>query len=263
MGIVPPGEAGPKAKAAAMQAIALDDGSAGAHEALALVRTWTDWDWAGAEPEWERALELNPKAANAHAYYAHFLAITGRVDEALPHSERALELDPVNALFNALYAAVLSFDRRYDEAMTAADTALAMQPDNPVALSMRWIAAFASGRHTEVVEAAKAYLDVLYGDPAVEEALEQGWAEGGYTEAMGRAAAALEERFRKSFVGPVDIVLLYTHAHKHGKALEWLDRAFEIRDPNLPYIGMLSNDPLLRSDPRFQDLLRRMNLPED
>jgi len=262
MGVTPPQEAGPKAKAAALKAIALDDESAGAHEALAGVRTWTDWDWAGAELEWQRALELNPNAANTQAYYAHFLAITGRTDEALPHSERALELDPVNALFHALYAAVLSFNRRYDEAVAAANTALAMQPDNPVALNILWLAASKSGRHTEAVAAAKTCLKVLYADHEVEAALEKGWAKGGYTEAMGRAAAALEERFRRSFVSPFDVAFLYTEAHEHGKALDWLERAFEIHDPNLPYIDMYDFDPL-RSDPRFQDLLRRMNLPED
>jgi len=234
MGITPPHEAGPKAKAAAMQAIALDDESAGAHEALAAIKTWTD-----------------------------FLAIVGRTDEALPHSERALELDPVNALFPALYAAVLGFDRRYDEARAAADMALAMQPDNPVALSMLWLAASTSGRHTEAIEAAKTYLNVCYADPAVEEALEQGWEEGGYTEAMGRAAAALEERSRTLFVSPSDIAMLCAYAHEYGKALDWLERGFEARDPTLPYLNLLVNDPLLRSDPRFQDLLRRMNLPGD
>jgi len=263
MGLVPPHEAGPKAKAAALQAIALDDESAGAHEALAGVRTWTDWDWAGAEVEWQRALELNPNAANTHAYYAHFLAITGHTDEALPHSERALELDPVNALFHTLYAAVLCFDRRYDEALAAADTALAMQPDNPVALYLRWFAASTSGRHAEAVEAAKACWNVLYGDPAIEEAFEQGWAAGGYTEAMGRAAAALDERSRTSYINPADIAPFYASAHEYDKALDCLEQAFEIRDPNLPYINLYNNDPLLRSDPRFQDLLRRMNLPED
>jgi len=262
MGLVPPDEGGPKATAAALKAIALDDGSAEAHEALALVRTWTDWDWAGAEVEWQRALELNPNAANAHAYYAHFLAIMGRTEEAIPHSERALELDPFNALFHALYGVVLCFDRRYDDALAAARFALAMQPDNPAALYLRWFAASASGRHAEAVEAAKAYYNVLYGDPAVEEAFEQGWAQGGYTEAMGRAAAALEERSRTSFVCPADIAPFYASAHEYDKALDCLERAFEVHDPNLPNIGFPVYDPL-RSDPRFQDLLHRMNLPED
>jgi len=141
--------------------------------------------------------------------------------------------------------------------------ALAMQPDNPVALSMLWLAASTSGRHTEAIEAAKTYLNVCYADPAVEEALEQGWEEGGYTEAMGRAAAALEERSRTLFVSPSDIAMLCAYAHEYGKALDWLERGFEARDPTLPYLNLLVNDPLLRSDPRFQDLLRRMNLPGD
>ncbi len=93
MGITVPHEAGPKAKAAAIQAVALDDNSAGAHEALAVVRYAIDWDWAGSEPEWQRAPELDPDAANTHAYFAHFLALTGRIEEAVPHSERGIELD--------------------------------------------------------------------------------------------------------------------------------------------------------------------------
>ncbi|MDB4306017.1 protein kinase [bacterium] len=262
MGLVPPHEAGPKAKAAAMRALALDDESAGAHEVLAVIKTWIDWDWTGAEVEWQRALELNPKAANAHAYYAHFLAIMGRIDEAVQHSERALELDPVNALFRGLYAAVLYFDRRYDESVAEANTALAMQPDNPAGLGSLWLAATGNGQHTEAFAAAKAYLNVCYADPALEEALEKGWAEGGFTEAMRRAATALGRRFSTSFALPVDIAGFYAMAGEHDEALDWLERGFEVHDPSLPYIDMPVFDPL-RSDPRFQDLLRRMNLPED
>jgi serine/threonine-protein kinase len=262
MGITPPQEAGPKAKAAAQRAIELDDELAGAHEALALVRTWTDWDWAGAEPEWQRALELNPSAANAHAYYAHFLASTGRVEEAISHGERALELDPVNALFQALYAVVLQFDRRHDESGAAARTALAMQPDHPAALCALWFSESQAGRLEEAVANAKAYMNVIYADQTVEEALEEGWAQGGYPEAMMRAAAALETRFQTSFALPSDIAFLYLGAGMHDLALEWLERGFEIRDPVMPYLGWPVLDPL-RADARFQDLLRRMNLPQE
>jgi len=262
MGITPPREAGPKSIAAALRAVELDDESAKAHEALALARTWREWDWIGAEQEWQRTLELDPNAANAHAFYAHFLAIMGRIDEAVQHSERALELDPVNALFRGLYAAVLYFDRRYDESVAEANTALAMQPDNPVGLGSLWLAATGNGQHTEAFAAAKAYLNVCYADPALEEALEKGWAEGGFTEAMRRAATALGRRFSTSFALPVDIAGFYAMAGEHDEALDWLERAFEVHDPSLPYIDMPVFDPL-RSDPRFQDLLRRMNLPGD
>jgi tetratricopeptide (TPR) repeat protein len=118
--VTPTHEAGPKAKVAALQAIALDENSAEAYEALALVRTWTDWNWDGAETAWRRALKLNPNAANAHAYYAHFLTIMGRTEEAVRHSGRALELDPFSALLHALYSLTLYYDRRYDEAIAAA-----------------------------------------------------------------------------------------------------------------------------------------------
>jgi len=116
LAITPPDEAGPKAKAAALRAIELDEGSAGAHAALALVKTLTDWDWEGAEPEWRRALELDPNSADAHAFVGYILAITGRTEEAVSHAERAIELDPFNALFHGLSATVLYFDRRYDDA---------------------------------------------------------------------------------------------------------------------------------------------------
>jgi TolB-like protein/Tfp pilus assembly protein PilF len=262
MGFMPPHEAGPKAKAAALRAIELDDRSAAAHGALAAVLTWTDWDWEGAEPEWRRTLELNPSDADTHAFYAHFLANTGRADEAIPHSERSLELDPVNAFFKGMYAVVLSYNNRYKEALGLARTAVAMQPNNPLLLSILWHAEFRTGNFEEAVTTVKTHMGVMYADPTIEEALDGGWVDGGYTEAIRRAAAALETRKRTSFVLPTDIALLWAEAGEHDKTLEWLERGFEVHDPAMPYIGLPVFD-LVRDDPRFHDLLRRMNLPSD
>ncbi len=261
MGITPPHEAGPKAKAAALQAIALDDTSAEAHEALALVRTWTDWDWAGAWPEWQRALELNPNAANAHAYYAHFLAIVGRTDEAIPHSERALELDPFNALFHGLYAVALHFDRRDDDAMAAARTALALQPGQRVARAALQYVFISKGMRDELLALQR---ERIAHDPERVAAFEQGLAEAGYEGAQRGIADVLAARYEKSGgVRAMGIALRYLDAGDYDRAIDWLEKAYEEHDPNLPYLG---NNPLydpLRSDPRFQALLRRMNLPED
>ena len=261
MGVTPPEEAGPKSMAAALRAVELDDESAKAHEALALAKTWRDWDWAGAWPEWRRALDLDPNGANAHAYYAHFLAIMGRVDEAVEHSERALELDPFNPLFHSLYSIVLHYQRRDDDALAAARTALGMQPDEPVAHCVAMITESAGGRHTEAVAAGKAYANVVYGDPAVEEAIDQGWAQGGHREAFRRAVTALAKRFRTSFALPGDIAFFCMAAGEHEQAVEWLEQGFDFHDPSLPYLGLPAFDPL-HSDPRFQDLVRRMNLPD-
>ncbi len=262
MGFASPSECGPKAKAAALRAIELDDGSAGAHEALALVRSWIDWDWAGAWPEWRRALEIGPNRANARAYYAHFLAITGLADEAVAHSERAIELDPHNALFHSLYAAVLLYQRRDNDALAAVRAAVELQPDEPIALFLHMCEASGSGRYADALAAAKAYVNIVCYDHAAEDALEQGWARGGYREAMRQMATTLATRFPTSYVSPYEIAVYYTEAQEHGRALDWLERAYEARDPNLPYLGFPTFDPL-RADPRFQDLRRRMNLPAD
>jgi TolB-like protein/Tfp pilus assembly protein PilF len=265
MGIALPREAGPNAKAAALRAIALDDSSAGVHEALAAVRTWTDWDWKGAEPEWRRALELDPNSANAHAYFAHFLAITGRFDEAVPHSERALELDPFNALFHALYAQVLYGNRRYDDAVAAARAVLAMQPDHPVARNVLQMCLFSNGMLDEQLAFDR---ERLARDAEFVAALERGFAEGGYAGAQRRVADLLAARLEKSgrLVAPggggvMGIAQRHLWAGDYDQAIRWLERAHDVHSANLPYVSFQPLWDPLRSDPRFQDLLRRMNLP--
>jgi tetratricopeptide (TPR) repeat protein len=262
MGFTPPHEAGPKTKAAALQAIALDDSSAIAHARLAGVRTWTDWDWAGAEPEWRRALQIDPNLASAHAYFAHFLAITGRIDEAIPHSERAIELDPFNALFHGLYSMVLCGVRRYDDALVAHRTAQAMQPGLPVSAVDSIL--FAKGMRAELL--AHHREDHFARDPEGLAALEQGLEEAGYEGAQRHIADLMAARYERSSgvpdpnSRPWNVAYYYLYAGEYDRTMDWLEEAFEFRDPSLPYLFYPEYDPL-RSDPRFQDLLRRMNLP--
>jgi serine/threonine-protein kinase len=263
MGIAPPHEAGPKGKAAALRAIALDDSSAAAHGALGAIRTWTDWDWDGAEKAWRRALELDPKAANAHAYFAHFLAIAGRIDEAVLHSERAIELDPYNALFHALYAQVLYSARRYDETMAAARTALAMDPAMGVATDALYSAFVMKGMRDERLALQR---ERIAGTPEQVAAFEQGLAEVGYDGAWRRVADLLvawhESGVPHHAARPKAIANWYRGAGEYEKAMDWLEKAFDQHDPGLPYINIEPKYDPLRSDPRFQDLLRRMNLPQ-
>jgi serine/threonine protein kinase/Tfp pilus assembly protein PilF len=267
MGFTLPADAGPKAKAAALRAIALDDSSAEAHAALALVRTSTDWDWAGAEPEWRRALELDPNAADAHAWFACFLAIVGRTDEAIPHSKRAIELDPFNALFHGMYSWVLYMDRRYDDALAAARTALAMHPNQQPARGTQQLVFISKGMRDEQLADQR---ERIARDPERVAAFEKGLSEGGYEGAQRTIADLLAERYEKAggipdagvfrIYMPCDIALRYIDAGDYDRAMDWLEEAYEVRDPNLPYLDLPVHDPL-RSDPRFQDLWRRMNLP--
>jgi eukaryotic-like serine/threonine-protein kinase len=267
MAITAPREAGPKAKAAALKAIEVDERSAEAHEALAFVMSWTDWDWAGAEREWQRALELNPNDANTHAYYAQFLANVGRTDEALPHAGRALELDPFNALYQGMYATVLLYQRRYDEALAAARTALAVQPESRLALGTLQCVYIVKGMREEQLADQRRR---IANDPGRVAAFEQGLAEGGYEGAQRRIADLLAARYEKAggvpdagtsrVYLPVGIALRYLDAGEYGRALDWLEEAYQVHDPSLANIGKPNWDPI-RSDPRFQDLLRRIGIP--
>jgi len=260
MGISPPLETGPKAKEAALRAIALDANSLEALFALACVKTWIDWDLAGAEPVWRRALEVNPSDASTQAYYGHYLAIVGRIDEAIVHSELALELDPFNALFHSLYAAVLNFDRRYDDAMAAARAALALQPDLPTGRSQLKLAMMGLGMHEERLAVQReSYAD----DLELLAALERGSGEAGYKGAQRRIADVLAARYgTPGGVRARGVADTYFEAGDYELAIDWLEKSYEEHDPNLLYLGRPIWDPM-RSYPRFLDLLRKIGLPAD
>ena len=267
MGLVPPSEAGPKAKAAAERAIALDATSDDAHAALAMVGTWTDWDWNFAEREWQRALEINPSNANAQAYYAHFLAIRGRSNEAVEHGERSIQLDPYNPLFRALYGMVLVFDRNYDGAIAAARSSLELQPGNPLAGAVLQHAYIATGMKDEQLDHQR---ERIARDPERVAAFERGLKEGGYEGAQLAIANLLAARYeaakgvpdasaRRVFTANA-IAWRYIDGGDSRRAIEFLEEAYQARDPNLPYLGLPLFDPL-RPDPRFQALARKMKLP--
>jgi serine/threonine-protein kinase len=263
MGVVSPGEAGQKAKPLALQALALDDNSAEAHEALAGVLAWNEWDWAGAEREWKRTLELNPNAANAHAYYAHYLVITGRGAEAVSHSERAIKLDPFNPLYHSLYGIALVGLRRYDDALAAAHRAIAIRGDTSLAYGVVQRVYLGKGMKKE--QLADQRLRIAK-DPERVAAFDRGLAEGGYEGAQRAIADVLAARYEKAKSrtaagNETGIAMRYLDAGDKDRAIAWLQKAYDNHDQNLPYLGWPNWDPL-RSDPRFQALLRRIGLPQ-
>ena len=260
MGRAPRNEAVPLAKAAAEKAVELDDTLAEAHYALALVRAWHKWDWESAETEFQQAFKLNPNYPDAHAYYAHFLAQMGRTDEALLYMEQALELDPLNPGFQAMYGMVLLYNRRFDDALAAANTALNMVPHHPIG---RWVlqhALISNGMREEQLADQR---QRIAPDPERVAALERGLEEGGYEGAQRAIADVFAARYGKPgkwISGGRGIALRYLDAGDYDRAIDWLEKAYEEHDPVLPYIGIPTWAPL-RSNPRFQDLLRRIGLP--
>ncbi len=259
MGYVPPAEAAPKAKAAALKAVELDDTLADAHYALAIVYTWADWNWPAAEREFRRAIELNPGFADAHIYYSHFLSIMRRPDEAMAEAKRALELDPFNGLFRALYGVDLGFVHQYDAAITEFNRALTADPGSAFALGNLFTLHHHTGDHVQALGFLKRYSSAA-GYVEVTRFLVQNATDAEYSETMHGAAEALEARSRTAFVLPWELASWYALAGDKDRCLEWLERAYEVRDPNLPYLWYPDFDSV-RSDPRFLDLLKRMKLP--
>ena len=257
MGAVPPSEATPKIKEAAQKALELDDMLPEVHYTWALIKTWTDWDWEGGEKAFLRALELNPNYPDARVYYSNLLCCMGRADEALEQGKRALELDPLNSLFMGIYANTLSLSGRFDEAIVQARNALKTSPNDPVGHNILWEAFHHKGLFEEARAEAKAFF-LAVGIP-VSEVMDQGYEKDGYFGAMNAAAETLALISRETYVSPFFIAQMYSFAENKEKTLEMLEKGFKVRDPNMPYIRAFNS--LLHDEPRYQELLRKMNLP--
>jgi TolB-like protein/Tfp pilus assembly protein PilF len=243
------------------KALELDNTLAGAHALLAGHRLWREWDWEDAEKEYQHALSLNPNHAGAHGGYSHLLCFMGRTEEALPHMELALELDPLSPSTHHFYAMVLEYHRRYDDAIASYRTSLDIEPGNPFSLYNLGLALGAKGKHDEQLSIfRRVYAD----DAELAKALEDGFEKAGNKGAYRALADLMAECYGKpgKSIEISDIFDFYLIAGDYDLAIDWLEKAYEERSPNLPYITQPYCDPL-RSYPRFQDLLRKMNLPLD
>jgi serine/threonine protein kinase/Tfp pilus assembly protein PilF len=260
-GLMPYSEAGPKAEAASLRALELDDTLPEVHYFLAANQTWGKWDWESAGKSFERAIELNPNFPDARAYYSWYLFYMGRPEEAMAQIERALELDPFHAAFRSLYAFDLMYARRFDEAVEDLRETLRTAPTDDFALSAIRSAYHVNGMFEEAYEAWKRYYDV-HDDSEAEQALLQGYEEGGYSGALSSVADLMIERSKTTYITPWQIATVYTRAGRNKEALDYLEQAFEAHDANMPSIAV---DPIfdnLRDELRFNELLRQMNLPQ-
>jgi len=261
-GIIPPAEAIPKARAAVQRALELDDTLAEAHTSLGLIRFHYDWEWSAAEAEFQRALELNPSYALAHDWYAAYLAAVGRLDEALAEIKRAKELDPLSLGINNTLAFQFRLSRQYDRSIEEAQKVLEMDPSYSLAQLNLATTYRAKGLDEEVVLEAYRKQHVLAGDSERVEAVDRGYAESGVRGAYLEVAEMLAARSKLSYVSSIDIALSYVYCERRDEAFYWLEKAYAERNPFLALLAVETDWDPLRSDPRFQDLMRRMNFPE-
>ncbi len=261
-GFLPVRETAPKVKAAVLRALELDDTLANAHVTRANFAGIGEGDFILAEKDFRRALELDPNSANAHFMYSDFLISMQRNNEWRVEAQRALDLDPLNYFYQCFYGWHLLYVRRYDEAIAQFRRVLAAQPDFSSAHMGLWGAYYKKGMDADALAEARKFFAVL-GDREVVEALDRGYAQAGYRGAMKRAGDTLAARAQRTHVPAIRIARVYAHAAEKERALQWLEKAYDRRDlVNLVHLGVGWDWDDLRSEPRFQNLLRRLNLPQ-
>jgi len=224
--------------------IAAQDGGFGA---------WSDWQFEEAERMFRRKLELEPTNSVTRVYFAHLLLYRGKEEEAVEQAERAAADDPYNALVLGIYGQFLNFVRRYDDAEAAFQLALQREPNDPISLSNFRTTYHLQGRFDEAMPIWREYYLRVMDDTLAVEALERGHVQGGYHGAL--RAVGDEFASRQDARLNWQIATLYTRAGETGKALDYLEEAVAVRDPNMPYIIV---DPIfdsLRGEPRFQALI--------
>ncbi len=259
-GILPVRETVPKTKAALSRALELDDTLPEAHVSLANFVLIGERAWPLAEKEYQRAIELNPSYADAHFFFSDFLISMKRTEEWQVEIQRTLELDPMNFFIQCFYGWHLVYLHRYDEAIARLRKVLEEVPNSSSAHLGLWGAFYKKGMKEEALAEAKKFFEALH-DREVLDALDRGSREAGYRRAMKRAADTLAAHSRLSYAPAMRIARLYAHAGEKDLALAWLESAYERHDNNLTHIGVGWDWDELRDDPRFQDLLRRMNFP--
>lgn len=259
LGILPPREGCAKAETQLEYALEKDDSLAEAHAWLGYVKMHYDWDLAGAEKEFQRAIELNPGDAQIHHVYGHYLLAMGRVTEAWTESRRTLELDPSGIRSNSHQGWHYFHVRDYDQAIRELQRALTMEPSD--GYSRRYLAnAYEQkGLYSQAIAALQA--TPVPPIPVMRAALGYAYAVAGNQSEARKIASELEKDGKREYVSALDIALIYLGMGDRNRALNWLERAFQERSWFLIYVKVDPRFDLLRSDSRFKNLLRRIGLP--
>ncbi len=254
-----PKDAFPKAKAAARKALELDSSLAEAHAALGFCLLWYDWDWSAAERELRQAIELKPSYVVGHHWYAEYLSAMGRHEQAIAEIRRAQELDPVSPLLHAIGGEIYNFARRHDEAIEQCREGLELDSSFGLAHRNLGLGYFGKGMYEEAIAEFEG-ADRLIGR-GNRLCLARVYAMAGRRDAAVKMLNRFSEQCTRGEISPIGLSSLYVALGKKQRALDWLQKAYEQRDPYMVFIRVdWAFDPL-RSAPRFQALLRRMNFP--
>jgi len=256
----PQNELMPKARTAALRALELDESLAEAHASLALIKENYDYDWAGSEREFRRAIQLDPQYPTAHQWYAEFLCWQGRFEEAFAEGEQARQLDPLSLIIAIDHASMLYYSRQYESALKQYRSVLEFDPNYGRARDMMIPSYLQLGRYAEAADGV-----TRWGGDREQDRWAWAWkatvyARGGHAEEARRALAKLEQISRAQANRTVTLLIAYAGTGQKDETIELLQKAFSEHSNAVVQIKV---DPMydsIRSDPRFADLLRRLGL---
>jgi tetratricopeptide (TPR) repeat protein len=238
----------------------LDDSLAEAHTSLALVLDLYDWDWESAEQEYKRAIVLNPGYATAYQWYAWHLMVMGRNGEAIAELKKAESRDPLSLIISADLADILCVAHLYDESVRQSRKTLELDPYFAVAHYVLGQALAQKHMHDEAIAELRRAIELSRGNTVFESQLAYAYAISGRTEEAMKIVKDLERRPDRPSSTDAHIALIHVGLGDHDQAMSWLSRAYRARfNPSI--LMRPAFDPL-RSDSRFQDLLRRIGLPQ-
>jgi len=260
--VEPPKESAPKGKAAALKALEIDPNLAEAYTALAYIKTDFEWDFEGAEKDYLKAIELNPKYATARQWYGEYLTQMGRFDEAAAQTRQAQEFDPLSPVINEQMSWLLMYQDQYDRAIESSRKTLELDPNFLGAYGNIGWAYEEKKMYMEAVAAYQKRRMLLGESQQTIEAFEEAYKKGGWKGYLQKELELNKEKFKQGKISAGVIAIQYALLGENEEALKWLEQSYENREDAMAWLKVEPAWIPLRSDPRFQDLMRRVGLPQ-
>lgn len=260
-GINAPHEVMPRVKAAAQKALAIDDTLAEARISLAYATAAYDWDWVAAEKDYRRAIKLNKNYATAHHWYGEYLAFMGRSDEAAAELERAHDLDPLSLIINVALGWIYYLGRRYDDAIRQLQRTLELDPTFTQARFCLGLACIQRERFAEAITELERVISLQGRDPGALAALGFAYGVSGDRANARKLLDEMNEQSAVRYVAPYRLAMVCIGMGEKDQAFSWLQKSCEQRDLGLACLKVEAMADSLRSDPRFDDLLKRISFP--
>lgn len=254
-----PVEAYPLAKASLDKAFSLDSTSPEIYSAITQNHIYIDWDFKGAESSIKKCLSLNPNDLVGNMHYGALLLITGRSKESVKQHLLTLKLEPLSIALKVDYGLSLYCAGRSNNAVKVFKEVLNANPDNMVALGNLPLALHDAGRYSEELEIWKLYYKTVFKDFA--NVFDQGYKNGGIIGALNLQGDSLVDQSKTKFIQPNEIAVIYGCAGNKERTLDFLERCYEVHDSNLPFYFKAPVFEFVQNEPRYQNLLRKLNLP--